>query len=155
MISPEILRRFPFFAYLDESQLAKIAMITDEDIAKTGVVLFEENQPADTLYFLIEGGIELYNVSEDKFIPGTRKEFLVGDVNPEEVFAISSLVAPYVLNAMGRASKPARFLKIEAIALRKLMDEDCTLGYLILQQISKALLERLMYTRVELAAARG
>jgi CRP-like cAMP-binding protein len=155
MISPELLRRFPFFAHLDDNQLAKLAMITNEDSVDEGAILFEENQPADMLYFLLEGGVDLYNVSEEKYRPGARKEFLVGEINPGEVFSISALVDPYVLNATGRASQPSRFLAIEASTLRQLLGEDCSMGYVILQQITKALLERLMYTRVQLAAARA
>jgi hypothetical protein len=33
------------------------------------------------------------------------------------------------------------------------MDRDCELGYFTLQQLTKALLERLTYTRIQLAAA--
>jgi CRP-like cAMP-binding protein len=153
MISPELLRRYAFFGQFSESELYAIAMISEEFTADAGTVIFEECQPADGLYLLIEGSIDLYYKSEEEYHPKTKKEFLVGEINPGEIFSISSMIEPYVLNASARASKPSRYIKIDAAALRQLCDENVKLGRIIMQQIAKALMERLAYTRVQLAAA--
>lgn len=153
MISPEILRRYPFFARLNEEQLRVVAMVGDEDSAEANVLLFSERQPAEWLYLLVDGEIDLYHKAEETFQAKETKEFHVGNINPGEVFSLSSVIEPYILNASGRTSKPTRFLKFNAAELRRLMEQDCELGFLILQQINKALLERLTYTRIQLAAA--
>lgn len=153
MISPELLRRYSVFALLNEQDLYAIAMISDEVTADTGTTLFEECQPADALYLLVDGSVDLYYKSEEEYHPKIRKDFLVGEVNPGEIFSISSMIEPYVLNASARASKPSRYIKIDAVALRQLVESNHQMGFVIMRQIAKALMERLAYTRVQLAAA--
>jgi CRP-like cAMP-binding protein len=157
MISPELLRRYPFFAHFTNEQLKQIAMFTDEAVVAAGGILFEECQHASTLYLLLEGSVDLFYTAKEKNSSpankGPQKELSVGEINPGEIFGISALIDPYVLSASGRASKPSKFLKIEAQALRKLFAQDPNAGYLAMQQVAKALLERLDYTRVQLAAA--
>lgn len=153
MISPELLRRYSFFALLSEQDLYAIAMIAEELAADTGTILFEECQPADALYLLLDGSIDLYYKSEEEYHPKARKEFLVGEINPGEIFSISSLIEPYILNASARLAKPSRFVKIDAAALRQLSEENHQMGRILMHQIAKALMERLTYTRVQLAAA--
>jgi len=45
MVSPELIRRYPFFGGLTESQLAGIAMIAEEVSFPKGAVIFEEGSP--------------------------------------------------------------------------------------------------------------
>ncbi len=153
MISPELLRRFSFFGLMSEQDLYNIAMIAEEVTADAGTVLFEECQPASALYLLLDGSVDLYQKSEEEYHPKAKKEFLVGEINPGEIFSISSLIEPYVLNASGRMSKPSKFVKFDAPALRQLSNQNPQLEILLMRQVAKALMERLAYTRVQLAAA--
>lgn len=153
MISPELLRRFPFFAPFNEAQLIEISMIAEELEIPLNGVIFEEAQPADALYFLIAGTVELFYTTKETLRASTRKELPAGDINRGEVFAISALLEPHVLSTSARATQPSRVIKIEAQALRTMLENDYLMGYLALQQIAKALMERLVYTRVQLAAA--
>ncbi len=155
MISPEILRRYPFFGQLSDDQLRAIAMITEETGFEKGVCLFEEGHSAQTLYLLVEGNLDLFYKSEEEFHGKTRKEFLVGEINPGEVFGISSMVEPYSYSASARAAQKGKYLKIDAGALRKLIDGDPKLAYRLLSQLLKVYSERLYYTRVQLAAERA
>ena len=153
MVSPEILKRYPFFSRFTDKQLNAIAENADEFTTKEGELLFEECQPANSLYLLLEGGVDLSYKSEEEFYPKTRKDFDVGQINPGEVFALSSLIEPYALNATAHASKPSKLIKIDAIVLRKLFDSDPNMGYIAMRQLTKAIMERLADTRVQLAAA--
>ncbi len=153
MVSPELLRRYPFFGVLNTEQIKSIAMIADEITVAAGTKLFEECQQADTFYLLLEGNVELSYKSEEDYHPKSAKVFSVGDINPEEVFGVSALVKPYEYSAAGTVTKDSRILKINAEDIRKLLGEDTELGYLFMQQVSKAIMERLSYTRVQLAAA--
>jgi CRP-like cAMP-binding protein len=153
MISPELLRRYPFFGPLNEKQRKAIAMVADEIQMKEKQVVFEECQAADALYLLIEGDIDLTYKSEEKFHPKKTKVFSVGEINPQEVFAISALIEPYEYNATATVTKDGRAIKIDAKALRELIEQDVQLGYILMHQIAKTAMERLAYTRVQLAAA--
>jgi CRP-like cAMP-binding protein len=151
MISPELLRRYTFFGTLDDAQLKAVAMISDETIVETGKTLFEEGDAADTLYFLIEGSISLYYVAEEKYHPESRKEFLVGEINPGEVFAISVLIEPYKYTSTARVDRTSRVLKIQSAALRRLLENECDLGFKIMCEVARAAMERLSAARVILA----
>ena len=59
MISPELLRRYPFFIRLTDRCLTALAMLADETFYQAGVAIFEAGQPANIFYFLIEGGVDL------------------------------------------------------------------------------------------------
>ncbi len=153
MISPEILRRYPFFGSLTDTQIKALAMIAEEQACGKGTVLCEEGKPADAFYLLVDGGVSLYYVSEDEFHPKTRKEFLVGEVNPGEVFAISAFIEPYIYTATVRVDKNSRVVKFDRIALNELINKDPKLNCILMYKIAKAMMERLTFVRVQLAAA--
>ncbi len=75
MVSPELLRRYPFFGVLNSEQLKSIAMIADEISIAAGTKLFEECQQADTFYLLIEGSVELSYKSEEELSPQIHESF--------------------------------------------------------------------------------
>jgi CRP-like cAMP-binding protein len=153
MISPEFLKRFNFFGRLDETQLKAMSDIGEEEKVTQGVTLFEEKHPANDFYFLIEGYIDLYQRTFDTYHPKISKDLLVGTVHPREIFGLSAIVEPYVYNATGRTAQPCHFIRFNGPKLRSLIDQDCLLGYVFMKQISVRLNERLMDTRVQLAAA--
>lgn len=153
MISPELLRRYPFFGTLDADDLEAIAMLADEESIPKGIKIFEEGGEAIKLYLLMEGSVELYYHSQKIFNPNTRKDFYIGDINPGEVFSISSMIEPYTLTATAVAAQTCRVIKIDAVTLRQMFDEDPLLGYRIMLQTTKAAYERLAAVRAQLAAA--
>ncbi len=153
MVSPEILRRYPFFGTLSDAQIKAIAMIAEEEIFPKGTVICEEGQPARAFYLLLDGSLSLYYKSEEEFHPSTRKDFLVGEIDPGEVFAISALVEPYTYTATVKAEHDCRVVKFDSAELQKLIDKDPRLYCLLMREVAKAAMERLAYARVQLAAA--
>ena len=155
MVSPELLRRYPFFAFLDDACQKAIAMLAEEVSYDRGEVIFRENQPAEAFHLLLEGCVDLYYTVEVEYGPQPRREFLVGEINPGEPFGISALIEPYRLTSTARAATPCRVLKIDAAELRALCDENRDAGYALMRHAAKAAVERLHFTRVQLAAARA
>jgi len=154
MVSPELLRRYPFFGHLDDAHLKSIAMLTEEIACGKDETLFEENQPANALYFLIEGSVDLRYVVTNRDDPRQRKEFFVSEVNPGEPFGISALIEPYCYVATVRSNRQSRVLKIDGAALRALCEVESTIGHTLTRQIAKAAMARLHETRIQLIAAR-
>ena len=153
MISPERLRRFPFFGKFNDAQLRSLAMITVEIDYPSGTILFEEGKPASSLYLLIDGGVDLTFKSEEKFHPKTSKIFQLGEINPGEVFGISAVIEPNIYTATSTAAKDCLVLQIDSKALQAIIESDIDFGYILIRQIAKTALERLATTRVQLAAA--
>ena len=152
MVSPELLRRYPFFASLDEKQLEKIAMISQEKDYPKGTLLVKENTFATILALLVEGDIDLIFSGGGE---GAISNALVGSIAPGEVYGVSSLIEPYRYTATVRATLPVKVIEMDGVALRAMVEKDPKLGYIMMRNIAIAVLERLKYTQVELAAARA
>lgn len=152
MISPETLRRYPFFGTLDFEQIKEIAMISDTVTFTKGEQIFEECGVADSFYLILEGLVDLYYRSDSE--GGQPPKVLdAGEVSPGEFLGFSALIAPYTLNATAKASQNTRAIQIDAAALRQLCEKDSLLGYRVMTQLAKEAVERLMAARVQLAAA--
>lgn len=153
MVSPELLRRYPFFGVLDDSQLKAVAMIAEEIARQEGETLFEAERPAEAMYLLMEGCVDLYYVVIDRDAPA--EELFISEFNPGDVFGISALIEPHQYTATARATCPSRIVKFDAAGLRALCEVDSKLAYGLMRQTAKAAMSRLHDTRVQLAAARA
>jgi CRP-like cAMP-binding protein len=152
MISPELLRRYPFFALLTDEQLKAIAMIAEEKSHPKDALLLKENTPAGKLILLLEGDVDLIFSGGGE---GAITNALVGSIAPGEMLGVSSLIEPYTYISSARATIPGKVVEIDGTAVRALMQVDKSLGYALMRNVAAAVLERLKYTQVELAAARA
>lgn len=153
MISPELLRRYPFFGSLSDAQLKAVAMISEEVNIPANTDVVKEGQPATYLYLLLNGDMDLYFAVSEEQRPDVKREFLVGHINPEEVFGISAVINPTAYSATARTVAPSRVLKVDGEALRNLGELDSNLAYKFVFEVARSTLERLNQTRVQLAAA--
>jgi CRP/FNR family transcriptional regulator, cyclic AMP receptor protein len=152
MISLELLRRYPFFAMLNEEQLKAIAMIAEEKTYPKDTLLVKENAPANKLTLLVDGDVDLIYSGGGE---GAITNALVGSIAPGEMLGVSSLIEPYTYISSARATMPVKVVEIDGNAVRSLMQADEQLGYILMRNVAAAVLERLKYTQVELAAARA
>jgi CRP-like cAMP-binding protein len=147
MISPEILRRYPYFAGVSEESLKAVAMIADERVVPAGTQLFNEGDPADTMNIIVRGEIRI------QYILGSGERRTVDTLVDGDILGWSALVEPYTYTAVGTASKQSQLVAIRAKKLRELCDNDPFLGYRLTTQIARLLAHRLEGARVQLAAA--
>ena len=126
MISSELLRRYRFFWCMDDAQLKAVAMISQEATVAEGETICVENEPADHLYFLMEGSVEL------SVTPGERR-LIVGDVAPGEPFGLCALLLDQTHTYTAQAKKPSRVITMDASELRNLCLSDCSLGMCLIR----------------------
>ena len=155
MISPELLRRYPFFAFLDESHLRAVAMLSEEFDVENSALVLESGRPADALCLLVEGSLDLYYVVVDREDPELKKEFFLSEFSAGDVFGISTLIEPHVFTASVRASTASRVVKMDGRGLRALCEVDARMAAGLMRATAKVAMERLNDTRVQLAAARA
>ena len=153
MISSEILRRFPFFSFMNDAQLKAVAMIAEEKDYKNGDSIINADTPATSLFFLMEGSVAYYYIVTSEHDPYYKHEYYISDFNPGEIFGISALIEPYIYTGAVRVEKACKLIKIDALALRALCEVDTKLSSGLMYAIAKAALERLQQTRVQLIAA--
>ncbi|MCL4395980.1 MAG: cyclic nucleotide-binding domain-containing protein [Chloroflexi bacterium] len=151
MISQEILGRYPYFACLNDEQQKEIARVANEFTYDRGTTLFEEGQPVDALHFLLEGAVDLYYTAS----ADPHDQQLICEISPGEPFGVSALIEPYTLTATARVAAPSRVLKINAAQLRAISEEDATMGFALMKKVARVAMERLHYTRLQLAVARA
>jgi CRP-like cAMP-binding protein len=152
MISPEFIRRYPFFAMLNDDQVRAIAMIAVEKVHPKGTLLVKENATATKLIILVEGDVDLIYSGGGE---GAISNALVGSIAPGEMLGVSSLIEPYTYISSARANGTVKVVEIDGVTLRAAMQADNQLGYVLMCNVAAAVLERLKYTQVELAAARA
>jgi CRP-like cAMP-binding protein len=153
MISPELLRRYPFFYFMNDNELKAVAMIAEEVVIEKGAIIFNAKEPALKLYFLEDGSATCSYIIESDSVD--HKELYVGNINPGELFGISALTEPYMYTTATRADKKCRMITIEAAGLRALCEVDTRLAYSFMQATARTLMQRLEDTRVQLAAAQS
>jgi CRP-like cAMP-binding protein len=153
MISPEMLRRYPFFAFLNHDQLREVAMIAEEKQVGASITLFAAGEPASALFLLREGNVELHYTVIDERGMEKQQDYLVGMINPGEVLGISALIRPYQYTTSALTGEASQIVEFDAVALRELCEQDLQLMAEWQRQIAEATLERLHYTRIQLLAA--
>jgi len=154
MISPELLRRFPFFNFMDEAQLKAVAMIAEELTYEKDELIVEAGKPADHFFFLIDGSVAYFYHVTSEHDPYYNKDHFISDINPGEIFGISALIEPYIFTATMRTDKVSRIIQINASALRALCEVDLKLSVGLNRAVAKAAMERLQHTRAQLVAAK-
>lgn len=152
MVSAEFLGRYPFFSFLKPSQLRSIAKVAKEKSFERGDILFREKDPANALFILVKGSLELFFTVEVEYHPELRKELKYRVIYPGEISGISALIEPYRLTSSARATEPSQVIMIEAAALLELCQKDEELSCALIRQVAKVAIDRLNATRLQLAA---
>jgi len=153
MISAKLLRDHSFFAIFNEAQLKAISEIVTYEDYQQGAEIFEEGMKAEALYVLLTGRVELSYTIIPSYHPERRKESVVSEINPGEVFGISALIEPHILTMTARATQSSRVIRFEAGELRRLMKGDQEMAYVVIDQLAKSAIQRLNATRRQLATA--
>ncbi len=145
MISPEVLRRYPYFVGISEETLKEIAMIAEEANIPANTQLFNEGDPADYLSVIVSGEVNI------QYLLGTGEMRTVDTLVGGDLLIWSALIEPYKTTAIGTTTQETHLVKINARKLRALCEKDPEVGYRLTTQVAKLLAHRLESARVQLA----
>ena len=159
MITPELIRRYPFFSGLDFEPITTLAMIADEYSVDPGHFFFHEGEKLDKLYFVLEGKVEITVSVPDRDHVQDIAEQIVGNFITEDVtvstvgsgqlFAWSALIPPHVSTASARVAVPSRVLAFESEDLFNIFKKDCEFGNLMLLKVASVIRQRLRDMRIQ------
>lgn len=159
MISPELLRRYPFFAGLSYDHIVALANAAEEMAVDSGHYFFREGDELTRFYLTIEGAIGILNELPDQAVDHKLAEQLTGQLHvrevvvstagPGDVFGWSGLLAPHRAASSAKALAPARVIAFDCPQLLSQFEEDCRFGYLMIQKIAQVIRERLRDMRIE------
>jgi hydrogenase maturation protease len=145
MISPEVLRRYPYFAGIDEESLKQLAMIAEEKAVPVNTVMFREGDPASHLSIIVKGEVNI------QYILGNGELRTVDTLVDGDLLMWSALVEPYKATALGTTTRETHLVRIDAAKLRLLCEQEPILGYRLMTQVARLLAHRLEGARVQLA----
>lgn len=153
MVSPELLRRYPFFAGLTYENIVTLANLAEELAFDSGHHFFHAGEEICCLYLTLEGGIgiviELPDHAVEQPLSGQltgeikTRDVVVSTVGPGEVFGWSALVPPHTATACAKALTPCRVISFNCADLFKVFADDCRFGYLIMQKATQIIRGRL------------
>ena len=146
MISPETLRRYPYFGGIGEESLKEVAMLADEVTMAAGTTMFNEGDPACYLYLIVRGEVNI------QYLLGNGDLRTVDTLVGGDLLVWSAMIEPYKTTAVGTTTKETHLVRIDARKLRELCDKDPLLGYRLATQIAKLLAHRLEGARIQLAS---
>jgi CRP-like cAMP-binding protein len=159
MISPELIRRYPFFAGFSDDQIVTLANVGQEIKIAAGEYLFREGDVLDGFYLVSEGEIAILLEIPDREVQQSVAGQLTGElqtkgvvmstIGPGEVLAWSALVPPRESTASARATKPTHLLLFDCQKLLAMFEEDCRFGYLMMQKMAQVVRQRLQDMRIE------
>lgn len=144
MVPVEILKTLDIFDGLTKPELDAVSRIAEEKDYPKGAVIFKENDDSESLYVLLQGNVSI------NFEIGRHQEAIVHSVSAGQAFGWSALVQPFQFTASAKCVNNSKIVVIDRHALRALLDQDCHMGFVIMEKLSELVSERLRDTRLQL-----
>jgi len=154
MITGSSLMEFTFFQGFDGKHLEKIAAIAREETYEAGTQMYQNGDPARSLFLVKEGKIIL--VMENYMGPHRAPMQITVDVITQgDSMGWSALVEPYLYTLGALCIDRSQVIALEALKLRELSDAVPEIGYKLMQAVAKVISNRLNHTRIILIGERG
>ncbi len=138
-----MLRRFPLFGGMEESELDALARLCACEEYPSGIYVTEEGRLASALFVVERGEVEI----EIQEKAGAAEK--VSYVEPSGVFGHSALLPPYTYDHSVRTLTPVRLLTLDATRLQKLFEQRPRLGVTFQRNIIRLLLRSYEEGRLE------
>lgn len=136
----EILEQINLFAGLGREHLKRVADIGQEEKTKIGKKVFEEGEPGDKFYVVLEGAVRISRV-----VPGMGEEALAV-LRPGAYFGEMSLIDSSSRSATAFAHESLKTFVISRTDLEDLLFVDRDLAYELLWNFVRTLSSRLRAT---------
>ena len=132
------------FQGLSQSQIERIAAITQEQQFQKDQWLFYEGQEAKHLYLVKDGAVELV------FKVEAAIEIPIAIIRPANgSLGVGALIEPYQYSLSARCLDDSTLSVIPKTQLHELMDDDSEMRCIIMTNLATKLLNRLKETRQE------
>jgi CRP-like cAMP-binding protein len=145
MVPIETLKNLDIFDGLSERELESLTEIAEIAELPKGSIIFREHedsqQPSSYCWWNIAIQFEVGHHTQDA---------VVHSVGSGQAFGWSALVQPYKFTATARCINASKLVTISRVKLRDLMEEDCHMGFVIMEKLAELVSERLRETRIQL-----
>jgi len=138
MVSPEVIRRYPYFSGMSMERINLLANIAEEIEYEQDQYFHNEGEEIDKVYILVEGEVSLVTT-----LPQQDKEVVINTLGIGDVFGWTSLLPPYTAGAGAKSITGCKLIEFDARELRIKFEEDYQFGYLMMIKIAQIIRERL------------
>ncbi|MPV37391.1 Crp/Fnr family transcriptional regulator [Georgenia subflava] len=140
-VEQNVIGTVPLFDALDEQGQAELRSLMSETTLRRGETLFNEGDPGDRLYILLDGKVKLGHTASD------GRENLLAVLGPGELLGELTLFDPGPRSTTATAVAGTRMLQLEHGALMTFLESRPELA----KHMLKALAQRLRRTNESLA----
>ena len=144
-----IIREHQFFRDLDPRFVALVVGCAKNVRFEAGEYLFREDGEADQFYLIRHGRVALEMVSPN------GGSVTIQTLGEGELVGLSWFVPPYRWAYDARALELVRAVSLDAVCLRRKLDDDHDLGYEVMQRLVPVLIDRLQGTRLQMLDVYG
>ena len=152
-----LLAGFKFFSEVVPETLEMIAQKGEVLEFGPGDVIFHFDEPAEHLYGLLEGELDLSIVFIDKVLKteieyeeaiqarmvDEEKSIVIDTVLPNQIFGWASLVGPARRTVTARCTESCKVIAIAAADLNAMFAKDHDLGYTVMKKLADIIAKRL------------
>jgi CRP-like cAMP-binding protein len=135
---PEQLRRAPFlarsplFAGLPRRLLARLATRFLEKAYRAGEIVFEEGDPGQALFVVVEGAVEITRAT-------AQGAYVLNTLGPGDAFGELALIDDFPRSATARVATPGRLLILYKSDFDALMDGNPRIAVVVMRNLSRLL----------------
>jgi CRP/FNR family transcriptional regulator, cyclic AMP receptor protein len=137
----------PFWKGMSPEHLKILADSAMYSRFEAGQLIFEEGDPANRFYLILEGKVVLESYVRE------RGTVLIETIGAGDVLGWSWLFPPYYWHFDARALEPTKAIFFYGTRLRENCEEDHEFAYQLLRRTAEVAIKRLQATRRELLEA--
>lgn len=145
-MADHMLCQLSLFQDFTPEQVALLEPLFTPISLENGSVIFEQGEPAEYLYLVVEGEVVV------RFKPDDGPPLLVAHVRPEGVVGWSAALGSTTYTSAAISVSPARLLRVLGVDLRALCEEHPEVGVQILERLASKITAR-MHTSHESVVA--
>jgi thioredoxin reductase (NADPH) len=134
------------FQFLRPDQVIRLSKVAQPASFKTGETVYERGASATYMYVVVSGRIALLAPGADGV------DVLVNELGEGELFGVCVCLGVDSYSVTARCEEDAWLLRMEAAAVKRLIDEDVAIGYGLATQIAKIYFARYIATVRRLTA---
>lgn len=144
----DIIMDIPFFAMLDNNELAVVARHMNYYEIQKGEVLFKEGEPGNSICFVIKGALNVYKQSST---PG--KQIHIATITKYKSIGEMAVIDEYTRSATVSARNDTSIVSLTKSGFDAILNENPKVGAAILKKIAILVSMNLRRTSSKLADA--
>lgn len=144
----DIIMDIPFFAMLDNSELAVVARYMNYYEIEKGEILFREGEPGNSICFVIKGALNVYKQSST---PG--KQIHIATITKHKSIGEMAVIDEYTRSATVSARNTTSIVSLTKSGFDAILNENPRIGAAILKKIAILVSMNLRRTSSKLADA--